>query len=195
MLRWRREPTMRPITGPSELPDDTELISVAKAPLGVPSTFDAAVFRQVLGRFCTGVTVITAVADGEPVGFTAQSFTSVSLDPPLVAVCPARTSNSWPRIRSTGVLCASVLAEDQEALGRVFATRGADKFLGVGWTPSRATGSPILDGALAWVDCRIEAEHDGGDHLVVLGRVVDLGVGTGGRPLLFYRGGYGRFET
>lgn len=185
----------RVITGPSELFDDADLTGAGKAPLSAPSTFDGARFRQVLGHFCTGVTVITAVVDGEPVGFTAQSFTSVSLDPPLVAVCPARTSNSWPRIRSTGVFCANVLADDQEALGRVFATRGADKFHGVGWAPSRATGSPVLDGALAWVDCRIEAEHDGGDHLVVLGRVVNLGVGDAGRPLLFYRGGYGRFEV
>ena len=187
---------MRAITGPSELPDDADLTGAGKAPLTAPSTFDAARFRQVLGHFCTGVAVITAVEEGEPVGFTAQSFTSVSLDPPLVAVSPARTSNSWPRIRSTGVFCANVLAEDQEALARVFATRGADKFRGVGWTASPGTRSPMLDGALSWVDCRIEAEHDGGDHLLVLARVVDLGVGEGGRrPLLFYRGGYGRFEV
>ena len=186
---------MRPISGPIELPDDMDPSGAGEAPVPASSTFDAAVFRQVLGHFCTGVGVVTAVVGGEPVGFTVQSFTSVSLDPPLVAVCPARSSQSWPRIRSVGAFCVNVLAEDQEALGRVFATRGADKFRGVGWTPSTATGSPVLDGALARVDCSIETEHDGGDHLVVLARVVDLGLGTGTRPLLFYRGGYGRFES
>lgn len=160
----------------------------------VATPFDAARFRQVLGHFCTGVTVVAAVPAGEPAGFTVQSFASVSLDPPLVAVCPARTSSSWPRIRSAGVFCVNVLSADQEALARVFATRGADKFKGVGWRSSVVSGSPVLDGVLAWVDCRIEAEHDGGDHLVVLGRVIDMGVEVDGRPLLFYRGGYGRFE-
>lgn len=146
----------------------------------------------MLGHFCTGVAVVAA-APGEPVGFTVQSFSSVSLDPPLVAICPSRASSSWPRIRSAGVFCVNILAEDQEVLARLFATRGADKFKGVGWRPSVVSGSPVLEGALAWVDCRIEAEHDGGDHLVVLARVVDMGVEGDGRPLLFYRGGYGRF--
>lgn len=159
--------------------------------------FDDARFRQVLGHFCTGIAVITSLDGDAPVGFTAQSLTSVSLDPPLVSVCPAKTSSSWPRIRATGRFCANVLAEDQEALCRSFAApaaSGGDKFSGVGWTPSVATGSPVLTGALAWVDCELEAEHEAGDHLIVLGRVVDLGVAEEGRPLLFYRGGYGRFE-
>ena len=138
--------------------------------------------------------MITAIAGDAPVGFTAQSFTSVSLDPPLVAVCPARASVSWPLIGAGRSFCANVLAEDQESLARVFATRGADKFRGVGWKPSPVSGSPLLDGVVAWIDCRIEAEHDGGDHLIAVARVVDLGVGEGRRPLLFYRGGYGRFE-
>ena len=186
---------MPAITGPSELPDDIDPRRPAIAPLATGSGFDDARYRQVLGHFGTGVTVLAAVHEGEPVGFTAQSFTSVSLDPPLVAACPARTSQSWARIRSTGGFCVSVLAEDQEAIGRLFATRGADRFRGVGWVPSASTGSPILDGCLAWVDCRIAAEHDGGDHLVVLARVVDLGIGVEKGPLLFYRGGYGRFTV
>lgn len=160
--------------------------------------FDAVRFREVLGHFATGVTVISGLAEGGvPVGFTAQSFTSVSLDPPLVCVCPARSSVSWPLIRARGTFCANVLADDQEALGRVFATRGADKFQGVAWTPAPETGSPVLDGVLAWVDCRIEAEHDGGDHVIAMGRVIDLGLGPGPArpPLLFFRGGYGRFES
>lgn len=158
------------------------------------ATFDGARFRQVLGHFCTGVTVIASLDGDEPVGFTAQSFTAVSLDPPLIAVCPARTSRSWPRIQSAGRFCANILADDQESLGRTFATLGVDKFADVEWQRSPVTGSPILVGALAWVDCVIEAEHDGGDHVVVLARVVALGVSGSGQPLLFFRGGYGRFE-
>lgn len=182
---------MRRIPGPTH-PTDDDGRATGRATGAAP--FDAARFRQVVGHFCTGVVVVASVP-GEPAGFTVQSFTSVSLDPPLVAVCPARTSSSWPRIRSTGVFCANVLGEDQEAVARTFATRGADKFDGVAWSATPGTGSPALDGALAWIDCRIEAEHDGGDHLVVLARVVGLGVGHEGRPLLFYRGGYGRFES
>ncbi|MGI8685368.1 MAG: flavin reductase family protein [Acidimicrobiales bacterium] len=182
---------MRAISGPFDLPFD-DASGAARALPGTASPIDAARFRQVLGHFCTGVTVVAAMP-GEPVGFTVQSFSSVSLDPPLVAICPSRTSGSWPRIRSAGVFCVNVLAEDQEALARLFATHGADKFTGVGWRPSVVSGSPVLDGVLAWVDCRIEAEHDGGDHLVVLARVVDMGVAREHGPLLFYRGGYGRF--
>ena len=182
---------MRAISGPSDVPFP-EVPGGGPATFGTATPFDAARFRQVLGHFCTGVTVVAAIVE-EPVGFTVQSFSSVSLDPPLVAVCPARTSSSWPRIRSAGVFCVNVLAEDQEALARVFATRGADKFNGVGWRPTARSGSPVLNGVLAWVDCRIEAEHDGGDHLVVLARVVDMGVESEAGPLLFYRGGYGRF--
>jgi len=173
------------------LPDDWEAVRT-------PS-FDAARYRQVLGHFCTGVTIVTAVehhpqGHGAPVGFSAQSFTSVSLDPPLVAMCPGSAILSWPSIRDAGVFCANILAHDQEELSRRFATRGVDKFQGVGWRPSHATGSPVLDGVLAWVDARIEAVHQAGDHLIVVGRVVDLGVNREASPLLFYRGGYGRFE-
>lgn len=166
--------------------DDLELTGAA--------SFDGARFRQVLGHFCTGITVVTAMHEGEPVGFTAQSFTSLSLDPPLVLVCPAKSSSSWPRISAVGSFCANILADDQEAVCRAFATRGADKFRGIGWTAAPGTGSPLLTGALGWVDCRIEVEHDGGDHIVAVGRVVDMGVAAEGRPLLFYRGGYGSFE-
>ncbi|MDP9442384.1 MAG: flavin reductase family protein [Actinomycetota bacterium] len=157
------------------------------------SAFDVAHFRQVMGRFCTGVTIITAVDSGEPVGFTAQSFTSVSLEPPLVSFCPGKTVASWSRIRSAGAFCVNILSERQEALCRTFASKGRDKFRGVGWHPGPATGSPVLDGVIGWVEARVVAEHDAGDHLIVVGRVVDLDT-DGGQPLLFYRGGFGRFE-
>lgn len=160
------------------------------------SPFDDARFRQVLGHFGTGVTVVTALDGDHPLGFTAQSFTSVSLDPPLISICPSRRSVTWPRMERAAAFCANVLASDQEEAARAFAIRGADRFAGVGWAPAPVTGSPVLAGVLAWVDCRVQAVHHAGDHLIVVASVVGLGLGTddGGRtPLLFYRGGYGRF--
>jgi 3-hydroxy-9,10-secoandrosta-1,3,5(10)-triene-9,17-dione monooxygenase reductase component len=156
--------------------------------------FDVATFRTVLGHFCSGITIVTAVDDGMAVGLTCQSFASVSLDPPLVLFVPAKASSSWPRIRHAGHFCANVLADHQEPLGRRFAIKGADKFAGVGWRPG-GTGSPLLDGCLGYVECEVESVHDGGDHDIAVGRVVDLGVADEGSPLLFYRGGYGRFAV
>jgi flavin reductase (DIM6/NTAB) family NADH-FMN oxidoreductase RutF len=154
---------------------------------------DAATYRQVLGHFPTGVTVVTAVDDGVPVGLAVGSFSSLSLDPPLVLFCPAKSSSSWPRIRAAGSFCVNVLAADQEHVCRVFASREADKFASVPWTEG-ATGAPRLDGVLAWIDCTIEDVLEGGDHDIAVGRVVDLGCREGSGPLVFYRGGYGRFE-
>lgn len=147
----------------------------------------------MLGRFATGVTVITGMAGGEPVGLAVNSFTSVSLEPPLVAFCVAERSRTWPRLRTSGAFCVNVLAEDQEALSRAFAGRPPDRFLGVGWRPGRS-GVPVLAGVVAWIECTVEAEHVAGDHMIVVGRIADLDVGHEGRPLVFYRGGYGRFE-
>ena len=158
---------------------------------GAP-TFDTGRFREVLGHFATGVTIVTAMEGGEPVGFTCQAFTSLSLDPPLVALAPGKSSTSWPRIAAAGAFCVNILADDQEALSRDFAVSGGDKFTGVGWRPA-ANGAPVLDGALAWVECELELAHDAGDHELVVGRVLDMGVRRG-RPLIYYRGGFGRFE-
>jgi 3-hydroxy-9,10-secoandrosta-1,3,5(10)-triene-9,17-dione monooxygenase reductase component len=151
--------------------------------------------RSVLGHFCTGVTVVSAVAeDGTPVGFACQSFSSLSLDPPLVSFSVARSSASWPRIARAGAFCVSVLAADQLPVCRAFAVSGAtgtDKFAGVDWTHAPGSGAPRLAGALAWVDCAIHAVHTGGDHLIVLGRVGALAVNREeAGPLLFYRGGF-----
>lgn len=153
---------------------------------------DTRTFRDVLGHFASGVTVVTAVTDDGPVGFTCQSFTSLSLDPPLVALAPGKSSTSWPRIAAAGAFCVNILEADQAELCRSFAVSGTeqgDKFAGIGWSPARS-GAPVLQGVLAWVDCTLLAVHDAGDHELVLGRVIDLGVGDG-EPLLFYRG---RFE-
>jgi flavin reductase (DIM6/NTAB) family NADH-FMN oxidoreductase RutF len=159
-----------------------------------PPSFDSAKFRQVLGHFPTGVTVVTAAPSSGPVGLAVGSFASVSLDPPLVAFFPDRGSSSWPQIEASGSFCVNILAEDQELVCRRFATKGDDKFAGLGWKPARS-GSPLLDGVLAWIDCTIESVAEAGDHFCVLGRVLDLEVGHDGGPLLFFRGGYGRFAV
>ncbi len=155
------------------------------------SAFDSAEFRRVLGHFPTGVTVVTAVSDADPVGLAIGSFGSVSLDPPLVMFCPGKSSTSWPAIEASGSFCVNVLAEDQDAVSSRFAGREADKFAGISWD-TRVTGSPVIQGCLAWIDCTIEAVHEAGDHWIVVGRVADLGVERpNGRPLIFFKGGYG----
>lgn len=151
---------------------------------------DESSFRDVLGRFATGVTVVTAMEEGQPVGFTCQAFASLSLDPPMVALAPAKASTSWPRIARAGTFCVNVLAEHQEKVAREFAASGTDKFAEVDWRPG-PLGVPVLEGCLAWVACELGIVHDAGDHELVTGRVRRLGIGEGG-PLLFYRGGYGR---
>jgi flavin reductase (DIM6/NTAB) family NADH-FMN oxidoreductase RutF len=145
--------------------------------------------RDVLGHFVSGVVVVTAVGTDGPVGFTCQSFASLSLEPPLVSFAPARTSSTWPRIRTIGQFCINILAADHRHYSAGFARSGADKFAGVSWDPA-PTGSPILDGVSAWIDCSLEHEYDGGDHTIVIGRVLDLGADPARRPLLYYRGGY-----
>jgi 3-hydroxy-9,10-secoandrosta-1,3,5(10)-triene-9,17-dione monooxygenase reductase component len=147
-------------------------------------------FRNVLGSFASGVAVVTSMSDGVPVGMTCQSFASVSLDPPLVLFVPAKTSRAWPLIQRSGRFCVNFLAEDQAAVSDVMASRGVDKFAGVKWTPSQATASPVIDGVLGYVDCCIHAVHAGGDHCIVIGRVLDLAVLSDKRPLLFFRGEY-----
>lgn len=158
-------------------------------------TPDPASFRTVLGHFATGVTIVTAMEDGAPVGVAANSFTSVALDPPLVLFCAMKASSTWPRIREVAKFCVNILAEDQEDVSRVFATPGVDRFARTGYRLSGATGSPILHDVLAYVDCETEQEVDAGDHVIVIGRVLELGVLRHGNPLVFYRGGYGAFQA
>ncbi|MET8124653.1 flavin reductase family protein [Streptomyces sp. NPDC005065] len=155
---------------------------------------DPAEFRRVLGHFATGVTVVTAHDPDGPTGFACQSFASLSLDPPLVTFMVARTSTTWPRIARAGAFCVNILGAEQGALCRGFAVSGADKFAGVRYGAAPATGSPLLASVPAWVDCRIQAVHTGGDHLIVVGRVEALGAADGVGPLLFHRGAFGRFS-
>ncbi|RZT85350.1 flavin reductase (DIM6/NTAB) family NADH-FMN oxidoreductase RutF [Pseudonocardia sediminis] len=147
--------------------------------------------REVLGQFATGVVVITAIGPDGPVGFTCQSFSSLSLEPPLVSFSPSRTSSTWPKIRDIGTFVVNVLAEDHEHHSNGFARSGVDKFAGVDWSPSRS-GAPVLPGVSAWIDCTLWEEYDGGDHTIVAARVNDLGADAERLPLLFHRGRYGR---
>jgi flavin reductase (DIM6/NTAB) family NADH-FMN oxidoreductase RutF len=150
-------------------------------------------FRAVVGHFASGVVLVTGMHRSGPSGFTCQSFFSLSLRPPMVAVAAGRSSTSWPKVADTGRLCVNVLASDQEDLARTFSLSGADKFAGVGWSPS-TNGAPRLHGALAWIDCTVADVFEGGDHLIVTARVDGLDVGSG-KPLIFYRGGFGGFEA
>lgn len=163
----------------------------ADGPAG--STVDGARFRQVLGHFPTGVTVITAATEAGPAGLAVGSFFSVSLDPPLVAFCAGKSSTSYPKIAAAGHYCVNVLADEQEDICRVFASKGDDKFASIGWRPSPVTGAPVINGVLAWIDCEIDAVHEAGDHWIVIGRALELEVGHEGGPLVFFRGGYGRY--
>lgn len=154
-------------------------------------------FREVLGHFASGLTIVTAVDPQGPVGFTCQAFMSLSLDPPLIALAPGKSSTSWPRIAPVRNVCVNILSDTQEALCRDFAVSGADKgdkFAGVGWKPGPA-GAPALDGVLAWIGCRVLRSHDAGDHELVVAEVTDTFVDPQAQPLLFYRGGFGRFEV
>jgi 3-hydroxy-9,10-secoandrosta-1,3,5(10)-triene-9,17-dione monooxygenase reductase component len=148
--------------------------------------------RDVLGRFCTGIAVITASNGDRPYGFTCQSVTSVSLDPPYISFCPARTSKTWPMMREIGALCVNILATDQHHLCTQFAVSAADKFHGVRWWPA-VNGAPLIDGAVASIEASVEFEHAAGDHTIVVAQVSGLHASHERRPLLFYRGGYGEF--
>ena len=155
-----------------------------------PAVVDSRVMRDVLGHFVSGVTVVTAMGADGPVGFTCQSFSSLSLHPPLVAFAPGRRSSTWPQLREAGGFCVNVLAEEQSELSRQFARSGTDKYAGVRWAPS-PHGSPVLDGVVAWIDSELWAEYDGGDHTIVVARVLDLGANPSRTPLVFHRGAYG----
>lgn len=145
--------------------------------------------RDVAARFASGITAITSMADGRPVGFTCQSFSSLSLLPPLVLFCPSRTSTSWQAIRRAGFFAVNVLDEAQQQVSTVLAQRRDDKFAGLAWAAG-ATGAPCLDGALAHLDCELERVVDGGDHEIAIGRVVRATHRATGRPLLYYRSTY-----
>jgi len=163
--------------------DDPEAVAAARR------------FRDVLGRFASGVTVVTAISGGAPVGLTCQSFSSVSLNPPLVLFVPAKTSRAWPSIQRSGKFCVNFLGSDQAELSNQMASRGVDKFAGLDWSPAPETGSPMFAESLGYVDCQIHSVHEAGDHFVVIGRVLDLGTHDAEKPLLFFQGKYASTDT
>ncbi|NLV55844.1 MAG: flavin reductase family protein [Acidimicrobiales bacterium] len=154
------------------------------------AAIDQARFRQVLGHFPTGVTVITSEHGGERVGLAVGSFFSISLEPALVGFCAGHQSSSWPRIREAGRFCVNILGEHQEDVCRTFAGRSDDKFAGVGYDAAPFSGAPRIHDVLAWVDCELDSVVPAGDHDIVIGRVHDLQAVDGGGPLVFFRGGY-----
>ena len=154
---------------------------------------DAMELRRAFGCFVTGVTVVTTVtADGELRGFTANSFTSVSLDPPLVLVCIAKRAGSYDIFRIADAFTINILQEDQRDISAIFASPRPDKFSGLAWT-TEGTGSPVLEDCAAWLDCRAHQQIDAGDHVILIGRVVGF-AHSPRTPLGYYNGGYVGFN-
>jgi 3-hydroxy-9,10-secoandrosta-1,3,5(10)-triene-9,17-dione monooxygenase reductase component len=168
-----------------------ESVSARQVSTGSPEKAASARFRSVLGSFCSGVTVITAMGEHGPVGFTCQSFCSLSLDPPQVVVCVGLRSTTWPVIRGKRTFCVNILAEDQRQLSDGFSRSAGDKFQGVRWKAS-PHGSPQLAGAAAWLDCELHAEYPGGDHVIAVADIRWMDGEADSRPLLYHRGKYAR---
>jgi 3-hydroxy-9,10-secoandrosta-1,3,5(10)-triene-9,17-dione monooxygenase reductase component len=151
---------------------------------------DADLFRHVLGHYPTGVAVITANTDDGPVGLSMNSFTSVSLHPPLVLFCPALLSGTWPLLREVGEIAINVLSAGQESVSRLFAARVQNRFADIGWY-SGSNGAPLIEDALGWLECTVQAEYPAGDHTVVIAEINRMGVHDEiTEPLVFFRGRY-----
>jgi flavin reductase (DIM6/NTAB) family NADH-FMN oxidoreductase RutF len=151
-------------------------------------SIDEARFRQVMGYFATGVTVVTTAHQGELYGMTVSSFSSLSLKPSLVLICIDKTVPTHDAIIATGCFAVNMLEKRQEHLSRRFAVTSNDKFKGVAWH-SGQLGLPVLEGVIAMIECRLHATFDGGDHTIFVGEVIDAEV-YDGTPLLYYRRGY-----
>lgn len=156
-------------------------------------SIDPAIFRQVLGSYPTGVSVITALdGNGDPVGMVVGTFTSVSLDPPLVGFLPDRKSTSWPLIEQAGRFCVNVLGSDQQAVCRQMAAKGAQKFAEMQFTISEHN-LPVIANSIARIECTIHSITEAGDHWFVLGNVLSMETTRDEDPMLFHRGRYGGF--
>jgi flavin reductase (DIM6/NTAB) family NADH-FMN oxidoreductase RutF len=151
-------------------------------------SIDEARFRQVMGYFATGVTIVTTQHNGEPYGMTVSSFASLSLKPSLVLICVDKTVPTHDAIGAAGCFVVNILEKRQERLSRRFATTTNDKFRGVAWHTGQL-GLPVLEGVTAVIECRLHGTLDGGDHTIYVGEVIDAEVYEG-TPLLYYRSGY-----
>lgn len=160
----------------------------------IPNTFDPRNFRDVMGHYPTGVVVVTAMVDNEPIGMVVGTFSSVSIEPPLVSFMPMRTSGTYAKLRNAEALCISVFAHDQLQACRTLASKDPEKFEKVDWTPAE-NGAPKIAGAVAHIYGRIAQEVEAGDHYITLVSVDDLAVTRPTTPLLFFQGGYGGFST
>ena len=155
---------------------------------------DSEMFRSAMSQLPTGVVAITALRGDAPLGFVVGSFVSISLEPPLVGFFVAHTSTTWPEMSGAGTFCASVLAHHHHHHVRArFSQKGVDRFANQSWKPA-PSGAPILDGALAWIDCELERTMTVGDHDLVVGRVTNVGSGDASLPMLFFRRSYGVFS-
>jgi flavin reductase (DIM6/NTAB) family NADH-FMN oxidoreductase RutF len=159
----------------------------------IDSVLDPQLLRKVFGAHPTGVAAVAALVDDELAGIAASSFTSVSLAPPLVSICIAHTSTTWPTLRHAARLGVSILSADQERAGRQLAGRQAERFADVAWRTTE-DGAVLLDGAAGWFETSIENEIRAGDHDVVLLRVHDLDADHGISPLIFHASQFRRLE-
>lgn len=157
------------------------------------TTIDAADYRSVLGQFPTGVTVVTSLSDDGPKGVAIGSFASISIDPPLVGFFLGTQSSSGEAIKEAGAFCVNVLAFNQKELCGTMASRSDDKFDGVDWTAAAGSGSPVLPGTNAVIDCKLDQIVELGDHNLIVGRVLHLETTGESDPMVFFKGQYGTF--
>jgi len=159
--------------------------------------FDQRLYRDMMGLYPSGLTIVAGICRGRPVGFTCQSFHSVSVEPPLVLFGVMRGSESWPEIRENGRFSVNILAETQAELSSAFARKGVDRWEKVDWTED-AGGCPVISGSLVSLGCELYGEYEAGDHYIVVARVcrikADAGAGDN-LPLIFYRGRYRKIEA
>lgn len=161
------------------------------------SSIDTRSLRYALGRFASGITVITGTVDNVPTGFTCQSFNSVSLTPPLVAFCVMKSSKSWPGIRASGRFTVNVLSEEQQTISDAFAKSGSDKSKHVDWA-AYPGGKTVIAKTLMWLDCSLHSEHELGDHFMVVGKVEEMSPvdwDSKKNPLIYFRGQYRQLQN
>ena len=154
---------------------------------------EADIFRQVMGKYPTGVTVVTAATEDGPTAMVIGSFVSISLDPPLVGFLPGVASKTWAAVEQAGSFCVNVMSDQQLELCNAFFRKDVDPFEMCEWGPGD-TGAPRINNALATIDCTIDKVVDAGDHVMVFGLVHAMSCADEGNPLIFFGGGYGTFE-